>query len=190
MKVSRNSGRYERKDVRTPVERCLKLDARRIAFDLSQGSGQCTITSNGQPSFVVRLERRTLSSDLITVALSVEVRSMPSIVRLTSTITPLGGLRWWWVCNGCKKRRAALYMRGPASMAACRVCLRLTYRCCQENRRPSKLWKKMLGPLADIHLESMIRRYVKIERRLPDRNRWRRYKRRARRSATVDEHEI
>lgn len=63
-------------------------------------------------------------------SVAVEVRltagEHQTTVRLVAHAQPFGGVRWWWACPWCGRRRAALYrLRG--SPWGCRACLRLTY---------------------------------------------------------------
>jgi hypothetical protein len=47
-------------------------------------------------------------------------------VTLSPSPAPFGGVRWWFICSGCARRRAHLYARGLGSWS-CRECLGLTY---------------------------------------------------------------
>jgi hypothetical protein len=57
-----------------------------------------------------------------------------STARVTATELPSGGRRWWWVCPGCGRRRAMLYLRDEPPRLSCRVCQGLKYR--SQYRRP------------------------------------------------------
>ncbi|WP_155404629.1 HGGxSTG domain-containing protein [Enterobacter ludwigii] len=46
-------------------------------------------------------------------------------VALTTTSPKYGGVRWWYVCPDCEKRKAALYVSGTALI--CRQCAGLHY---------------------------------------------------------------
>lgn len=46
-------------------------------------------------------------------------------VKLATTQPQYGGVRWWYVCPVCQKRRAALYLSGLTM--ECRQCARLHY---------------------------------------------------------------
>jgi hypothetical protein len=55
-----------------------------------------------------------------------EVRVAGQPLWLSSHPQPFGGVRWWWLCPRCCRRRATLYQLG-GSPWACRCCLPLTY---------------------------------------------------------------
>lgn len=57
-------------------------------------------------------------------------------VGLTSTRTGFGQRRWF-VCPGCHRRGAMLYLRHGSALFRCRNCCDLTYRCRQQKGRHS-----------------------------------------------------
>lgn len=56
------------------------------------------------------------------------------VIYLVPTVTPLGGLRWWWLCPSCGAKRQDLYIPPGSWRPSCRVCHGLTYSSCQTNR--------------------------------------------------------
>ncbi len=67
-------------------------------------------------------------------------------VALTSTTTPWGALRWWFICplrkggQPCGRRVGALYLPPGARYFGCRHCHDLTYRSCQEQHQADSLY--------------------------------------------------
>jgi hypothetical protein len=55
-------------------------------------------------------------------------------LRATSTRSPIGPPRWWWLCPACDRRCRFVYLTG--SGVCCRLCAHLTYR----SRRLHRLW--------------------------------------------------
>ena len=49
-------------------------------------------------------------------------------VKLTTSPTGNGGLRWWFVCPLCGKRRGILFRHPLTQVLGCRTCLNLKYR--------------------------------------------------------------
>jgi len=72
-------------------------------------------------------------------------------VPLTSTLTPWGKLRWWFICpldvegRPCGRRVRKLYLGGK--YFGCRYCHDLTYRTCQESRKISGLFSRIANDL-------------------------------------------
>lgn len=98
-------------------------------------------------------------------------------VVLVASITPLGYRRWWFMCPECGQRRKRLYTRNY-SRYACRVCLGLTYRRSQENRRICGLVYRMIGYENAYWFERDSARMWKLDRASKRRIWWRREKRR------------
>lgn len=48
-------------------------------------------------------------------------------VTVEAAAQPFGGVRWWWRCGGCDRRRRALYAVQAHCVVRCRVCLGLAY---------------------------------------------------------------
>ncbi|OGR01458.1 MAG: hypothetical protein A2511_00880 [Deltaproteobacteria bacterium RIFOXYD12_FULL_50_9] len=53
-------------------------------------------------------------------------------ISLVATYPPFGGIRWWFLCPHCGKKKTHLYFSfvNPGKIA-CRQCENLTYRSCQ-----------------------------------------------------------
>jgi hypothetical protein len=70
-------------------------------------------------------------------------------VRLTTTRSRLGGLRWWFVCPlavnglGCERRVGKLYLPPRGHYFGCRRCHNLTYRSCQESHKDDALLRML-----------------------------------------------
>ena len=56
-------------------------------------------------------------------------------VDLTSIPVYFGGRRWYWLCPGCRRRVACLYLPPGSRDLRCRHCHDLTYRCSQQHDR-------------------------------------------------------
>ena len=56
---------------------------------------------------------------------------------LVSTRPHFGGKRWWFLCPGCSRQRAQLYLI-PCLYSLCRECLKLTYTSRQEHNRNTR----------------------------------------------------
>ena len=68
--------------------------------------------------------------------------SIQETLALDWTIPHLGGRRPWFLCPGCRRRVALLYL--GHSRFRCRVCLRLVHAVCHESRSDQllrKAWK-------------------------------------------------
>jgi hypothetical protein len=61
--------------------------------------------------------------------------------KLTSTLLPRGGRRWWFVCplvvgdRPCRRRVDKLYLPPSSRYFGCRHCHQLTYTSCQESHK-------------------------------------------------------
>jgi hypothetical protein len=51
-----------------------------------------------------------------------------SDIRLTASVTRWGGIRLWFSCPLCKKRRGTLFAQPATNKMGCRACLGLKYR--------------------------------------------------------------
>ena len=74
---------------------------------------------------------------------------MDYTVRLATTRTPWGKLRWWFICplvvNGraCSRRVRKLYLPGGGKYFGCRHCYNLTYTSCQESHKSDSLFTQI-----------------------------------------------
>ena len=123
-------GNWFRYDAKTAVEQCQRLDVRELRLK----SGSCINMTYSTHSHAG--ERRTINED----------------IPVDWTDCHLGGKRAWWLCPGCGKRVAILYLQ--ATGYRCRTCHNLTYRSSQESRFDRHLRKKFklcdklgLGPI-------------------------------------------
>ena len=55
-------------------------------------------------------------------------------VAIVATTQRLGGVRWWFSCPGCERRRAVLYRPSQSERYACRICAGADY----ETRKVSR----------------------------------------------------
>ena len=181
---------------KTCVEDCAELDAQVVSwscFEREQrrfGYGWIFYLFEGSVSRAGFLDPVSEG----TTSRTVQLRSSENVYHLESTLTPLGGLRWWWLCPRCGKRRAWLYMPPRANFWACRVCHDLKYRSQRENYRLSKfdcmIWLSS-GALASMREKGYIGRLpsfgtvcrseARDEKRWERRNAWRRKKRKQQR---------
>ena len=106
-------GQWSRKGAKTAVEQCQRLDVR---------------------------ELKLKSGFSITVTYGIQPNSVTKNIRLDWTPCHLGGKRAWWLCPGCGKRVAILYLKN--NIFRCRACHDLTYRSSQESRLDRHLRKK------------------------------------------------
>lgn len=78
-----------------------------------------------------------------------EQDALDSPVRLTTTLPRFGGQRWWFVCplvvtgRPCDRRVGKLYLPPGGRYFGCRHCYRLTYRSCQDSRKPDSLLRDL-----------------------------------------------
>lgn len=76
-------------------------------------------------------------------------REVKERVHLTTTVLTSGGLRYWFTCPNlkCGRRVNKIYLPPGAEYFACRHCYNLTYRSCQEARKPEhdELWSTLAG---------------------------------------------
>ena len=133
---------------RLAVEDCLPLrivDLTRRRLLRMQSDPWCTYgwgrdNSEGQIAFrVLRADQVPRAVELVhTVSggsLSRQIR-IQEFVRLTGSACHFGGQRYWFLCpRGCGRRAGVLYLRSGLARFACRKCLDLTYRSCQEHDR-------------------------------------------------------
>lgn len=82
----------------------------------------------GNVGFIVSTEEKYIEFDYKTRSYGEdEWQDRNYRVLLTTTVCHLGGVRYWFLCNGCNKRVGNLYINGDSDFA-CRECLNLTYR--------------------------------------------------------------
>ncbi|MGA3066369.1 MAG: hypothetical protein ABSF29_05925 [Tepidisphaeraceae bacterium] len=73
-------------------------------------------------------------------------------IRLTTTKTPWGKLRWWFICplvvdgRACGRRVRKLYLPGGGKYFGCRHCYNLTYTSCQESHKFDSLFGQIGAP--------------------------------------------
>jgi hypothetical protein len=60
-------------------------------------------------------------------------------IPLDTTLTPKGGVRFWWCCSECSRRSGKLFQPPGASHFACRGCHGLTYTSTQQNHCHDRL---------------------------------------------------
>jgi hypothetical protein len=169
-----NSGnRRPRSAKKTTVEDCLPLDANRWTREgiLQAGirDGGCWPLCDWRGADVtIHYATNTLASSCGYVALwytrlegsTGRIRSMHYLVRLTTTRSPAGGVRWWFLCpvakNGklCYRRVAKLYLPPDDSYFGCRHCHKLTYQSCQESRKPAGIHRIVAQSQASICAKS------------------------------------
>ncbi len=67
-------------------------------------------------------------SKLLETLLSAEVSTLNTSIRLTTTKTGFGGVRYWFACPKCEKRAGVLFAHSLSHEVGCRSCLSLEYR--------------------------------------------------------------
>ncbi len=70
-------------------------------------------------------------------------RTAHQTVALTVTMPRFGGLRWWYVCPGCKRRAGKLYSTCHDPRLLCRLCRALVYEC-QYQKHPVLVYLRRL----------------------------------------------
>lgn len=55
------------------------------------------------------------------------------VVRLTTSKTQFGGVRYWFVCPNCTKRKGKL-LRAPSGQVGCNSCLEVSYQSTRNKR--------------------------------------------------------
>ncbi len=70
-------------------------------------------------------------------------RTAYQTLGLTVTKPRFGGLRWWYVCPGCKRRARKLYNTGDDPRLLCRRCRGLVYEC-QYQKHPLLVYLRRL----------------------------------------------
>lgn len=71
---------------------------------------------------------RKITSELKKELIKAEVATIGANIRLTTSNTRWGGIRYWFVCPECNKRRGALFQGPNQSRVACGECLNITYK--------------------------------------------------------------
>ena len=189
-KITLNMARwYARQGAKKTVEETVGFDAKRVAFDLrypgfvhvysvrwgyrtDDNSYGVELTPIGERDGVLRINKLTWINGTTFTRQD---------LRMEGVETPLGGLRWWWVCPDCGKRRKFLYVVRPHLQASCRVCHRLVHEITQENRRDSAYASAMEYAAVGrrFGLLAYGRANRRAEKREKDRQAWRDYKRHA-----------
>lgn len=90
-----------------------------------------------EPSLTVAFETKKDGPNLVEGAPFMSAREIPKDdpqrttwagVPVTTTVLPLGGVRYWFACPRCHRRVGKLYdVSGPSCGWGCRRCHRLTY---------------------------------------------------------------
>ena len=88
--------------------------------------------------FEVKADMSSVILDYKTRSSGEDWESIRETVPLTTTQPHLGGVRYWFLCPGCGKRRRVLFGR---SLYRCRSCWRLTYDC-QHDPFPQHPWER------------------------------------------------
>jgi hypothetical protein len=65
--------------------------------------------------------------------LTMRVREIGQVICLESMPLHFGGIRWWFLCPGCSRRCAFLYLPWWKQSFKCRLCHDLTYEGCQKS---------------------------------------------------------
>lgn len=73
---------------------------------------------------IVRKATSNLKKELI----SIEVSAVGSDIKLTTSLTRWGGIRYWFSCPVCEERKGTLFKDPGKNIIACRSCLKLDYR--------------------------------------------------------------
>jgi len=131
---------------KTTVERCLSMSAVKLMQD---GSFQPNVSHFGASLSwrnTLTGERRGgigYESDCNDDSGTMRLRytrgdeSLDYRVRVTTTRTAWGALRWWFACplRGCGRRAGKLYLPPGRRHFGCRRCHDLTYKSCQESHK-------------------------------------------------------
>ncbi len=156
---------------RITVESCLSLSADKLTRDRLIGRGRhntgsltWTNTATGEPVGNVSYLLDTREGWPPTLRLLYNVgearESMDYPVRLTTTPTPWGALRWWFICplsrNGvaCGRRSGKLHLPSGGKWFGCRLCYNLTYTSSNESNKHgailSMIAARLGGTLQDV----------------------------------------
>jgi len=79
---------------------------------------------------------------------SVGGEEIEEVFRLEVTRPNYGGVRFWFLCPGCGRRRRKLYLPPGRRLFRCRECHDLTYTCCRESHRYDRLYAELGEALA------------------------------------------
>lgn len=119
---------HQRPPRKATTEGRLTLDVRRIHREGALAPGtptRYTWRPRGGPQIAVSL----LAADTC-LFVTPEGKGRPLKVNLDATACAYGGTRPWFLCPGCNRRAALLYLEGGE--LHCRTCLGLTYESCRE----------------------------------------------------------
>ena len=162
------SGSWKTLDKKTTVEECGSIDALRwqrvgiLQPSVSNYSGRWrwfdpdTKEEYGSIGYQSDCDK-TFGSVRLSYTVTREEGKVPLDyrVRLTTTTTPWGKLRWWFICplvadgRPCGRRVRKLYMPGGGRYFGCRHCYDLTYTSCQESHEYDRLYRD-LGAAAGV----------------------------------------
>jgi len=96
----------------------------------------------------VNVLMRKIKSLLREELLKIELEGLGNNIRLTSSKTGKGGVRYWFFCPKCNRRVGVLYRLPGSNSFGCRLCFNLQYTTARYHRSPqeehAKLIKKLL----------------------------------------------
>jgi hypothetical protein len=95
----------------------------------------------------------------------VDPAGSPRSFPLEAAACRFGGVRWWWRCPDCGRRRASLYRAG--GRWGCRACLDLAYRSQQESRGDDRLFRKLAAMHGGLTADEVRRALAPVGRRRP-----------------------
>jgi hypothetical protein len=75
-----------------------------------------------------RVVNRQARAKLLEALLKAEMRSLGFDLPLSTSKTGYGGLRYWFACPLCGKRKLVLHVHPLSQVVGCRRCLGLEYR--------------------------------------------------------------
>lgn len=138
---------------RHKVEHYLPLDIRKLHHYglLRPGSEGSVLLTSADGRWAATASFRTAAHKL-TVVLEGVARSVPTEIRVESTVCRFGGRREWLCCPRCNSRRAILYGLDDAGSFSCRCCMGLVYGSQDETkmdrlrRKQNRIEAKLTGP--------------------------------------------
>jgi hypothetical protein len=71
---------------------------------------------------------RKVRAKLLEALLTAEIQSLGYDLKLSTSKTGYGGLRYWFACPVCSRRKRVLYVHPVMQVVGCRKCLGLKYR--------------------------------------------------------------
>lgn len=70
-------------------------------------------------------------------------------VKLVTTPTPWGALRWWFTCPDCGRRCGCIYKPPGGHVFTCRQCANLTYRSSQESHQYDSMFARLAAGIGE-----------------------------------------